>query len=492
MAHFEDLQRCTPFTTEWRNPLAVGWLAKGHSYRSGAADLELANSLWRCRGVLEGPGEFRRCELCEGEEVARGEAGVIFVPGRDALYVAPKLIAHFIRKHGYVPPDEFRAALRDLPEHRNFEATLDLHRVSPRGIQFRPRTDRYDAADIQVLEGLEPVRLRPAMYIGGTNGAGLTHLLFEVVSNSLDEYLRGFANELSVQVDQRGWVTVEDNGRGLPVETHRQTGLSALEVILTKLHSGATLDGHHPHVHLQSSLHGVGLSVVNALSARFEIESRRSGVAYRAAFESGRPIEPLRRVGETSRRGTLIRFLGDDEIFDEGATIDLIQVEERLTQLSWLSGALNVRFQDKHLPHAGGLAGWVRRLAPDVIMETLLEIADSARRVDVALTLAWSPSGKGPRVLSFMNYHPTIDGGSHADGVLSAVTAAASARSPSSERLLAGLVAIVHVGLLDPYFGGPTATSLHVEDVRLAVHEVVTRAINGAPWWWDKLHEVIG
>jgi DNA gyrase subunit B len=270
------------------------------------------------------------------------------------------------------------------------------------------------------------------------------------------------------------------------------TGRSALEVVLTALHSGATFDGHHPHVHLQSSLQGVGLAVVNALSARFEVESRRSGVAYRAAFEAGRMIEPLTRVGETSMKGTRIRFLRDDEIFDEGSTLDLTKVEARLTELSWLSGALNVRFQDKHLPHAGGLAGWVRRLAPDVITETLLEIADSARRVDVALTLAWSPSGNGPRVMSFVNYHPTIDGGSHAEGVLSAVTAAASARSPSSDRLLAGLVAIVHVGLLDPDFGGPNTTSLHVEDVRLAVHEVVTRAINNAPWWWDKLHEVIG
>jgi hypothetical protein len=492
MAHFEDLQRCTPFTMEWRNPLAVGWLAKGHSYRNGAADLELANSLWRCRGVLEGPGEFRRCELCEGEEVARGEAGVIFVPGRDALYVAPKLIAHFIRKHGYVPPDEFSAALRDLPEPRNREAALDFHRVNPHGIRPRPKTGRYDAADIRVLEGLEPVRVRPGMYIGRTNGDGLAHLLFEVVSNGFDEYLRGFANELSVQVDQRGWVTVEDNGRGIPVEIHGMTGRSALEVVLTALHSGATFDGHHPHVHLQSSLQGVGLAVVNALSARFEVESRRSGVAYRAAFEAGRLIEPLTRVGETSMKGTRIRFLRDDEIFDEGSTLDLTKVEARLTELSWLSGALNVRFQDKHLPHAGGLAGWVRRLAPDVITETLLEIADSARRVDVALTLAWSPSGNGPRVMSFVNYHPTIDGGSHAEGVLSAVTAAASARSPSSDRLLAGLVAIVHVGLLDPDFGGPNTTSLHVEDVRLAVHEVVTRAINNAPWWWDKLHEVIG
>jgi hypothetical protein len=493
MAYFEDLQPCTPFAAEWKNPLAVGWLTKGHAYRRGARDHQLARQLTLLANgsVLEADTEFRRCELCGPDEIARGSSGVILVPSREALYVAPRLIEHFIRKHGYLPPEELTRALRELPRQRDFEAALDLHRVRPRGIQFSP-ADSDGYSDITVLEGLEPVRVRPAMYIGSTGAAGLTHLLFEVVSNSFDEYLRGFASKLRVEVDQRGWVIVEDDGRGIPVDERPGAGITALEAIFTRLHSGSTLDGHRPHVHIQPGPYGVGIAPVNALCARLEVESRRSGSAYRAAFEAGVLVEPLRCVGDTPKRGTLIRFLPDDEIFDEGAAIDLRKVEDRLHQLSWLASGLEVSFQQKLIPHAGGLPGWVKRLAPDVITETLLEVRDTSRRVDVVLTLGWSPNSTGTRVVSFVNYQPTIDGGSHAEGVVAAVAAAASARNTPREKLLEGLVAVVHIGLLDAAFGGPTTTLLHMDEARQAVEEVVTRAINEAPWWWDRLHEAIG
>lgn len=347
--------------------------------------------------------------------------------------------------------------------------------------------ERYDARDIEVLDGLESVRRRPGMYIGSTDGQGLAHMLFEIIGNSLDEYLAGFARRLSVDVDDRGWVSVEDDGRGIPIEEP-----STLEAIFTQLHAGATLDDHHPHVHITENLRGVGLAPVNALCSRLEVESRRSGTAHRAVFAFGRIIEPVKSLGPTNARGTLIRYLPDDEIFDEGARLDFTEVEQRLLQVARLCPHLDLVLQGRSLKQPEGLPGWVRELAPDAVKETALSAIGKVNEVEVEVALAWSPSGTAPRVLSFVNYYRTTQAGSHEQGLISAVRSSVPrAKDGIKEQVLAGLVAVVHVGMLHPSFRGPTRAALQVDAARVAVHEVVTRAIKDAPWWWDRLHEVL-
>lgn len=489
MPWFEDLQPCTAFPGEWRNLVAVGWLAKGHEFAKGEPDVELLQGLARAGGWQPpgAPTGRHVCDLCPEPTVARSGTGALFVPGDGVLYVAPRLIAHYVRKHGYAPPPAFRRALLEGPRPYEpaYRAAIGHH------FDLEP-VEQYAARDIEVLDGLESVRRRPGMYIGSSDGHGLAHMFFEIVANSLDEYLAGFARQLRVQFDDRGWVSVEDDGRGIPIEQGGMDGTSALEAIFTQLHYGATLDGHHPHVHIRQGLKGVGIAAVNALCSRLEVESRRSGVAYRAAFACGRVVEPLRSAGPTTARGTLIRYLADDEIFEGDARLDAKEVELRLRELARLCPQLELFLQAQSLKSPAGLPGWVLELAPDVVKETALSAVGRVDDVDVEVALAWSPSGAAPQVRSYVNYYRTQQAGSHEQGLISAVRHAVPRASQGiQDKVLAGLVAVVHVGLLDPRFKGPTRAALEVDAARVAVHDIVSRAISNAPWWWDRLHETL-
>ena len=263
-----------------------------------------------------------------------------------------------------------------------------------------------------------------------------------------------------------------------------------LELIFRRLHFEPTLDGHEEHVHVTSGLTGVGLAAVNSVCERFEVESRRSGVAFKVAFERGQVVEPLTEVGRTHLRGTVIRYRPDSQIFSSEAVYDLPTIRSRLVQLAGLCPKLELSFQGASLHRPKGLTGWVRELAPDVVKETELFATGVVDDVRVEAALAWSPSGKAPRILSFANCSETSQAGSHADGLKSAVRSVPP--KESKKQVVNGLVAVVHVYLLHPKFKGPTRAELHVDAARVAVREVVKRAIKDAPWWWDRVHEAIG
>lgn len=344
------------------------------------------------------------------------------------------------------------------------------------------------------MEGLEAIRLRPAMYLGSTGSDGHRAMLLEVVDNSLDEYVRGFASRIQIDVDDGGWVTIEDDGRGIPVDPTQQN-LSALELIFTRLNTpGRRLDEAplQPHIHVRNMLSGgVGIAAVNAVCARMEVVSRRSGVAYRAAFECGRVVEPLARVGETASRGTAIHYQPDELIFDTDARLDLREVERRLTEIAWLCPKLDVIFQGRSLQRPEGLPGWVRKLAPDAIAETALSAIGTLEDVDVEVAFAWSRSRTSRLLRSFVNHEETT-GGSHEVGLLAAIESAALQRRRPKEEVLTGLVAVVHVGMKYPQLDGrPGQRTLEEDEASRAVSEVVTRAIAAAPWWWDRLAECL-
>jgi DNA gyrase subunit B len=228
---------------------------------------------------------------------------------------------------------------------------------------------KYTAKDIEVLEGLEPVRARPAMYIGGTDARGYHHLLWEVVDNSVDEAINGHANRIEVVLDKdRKGATVTDNGRGIPIDKHPKFKRTALELILTTLHAGGKFGRESYKV--SGGLHGVGASVVNALSEELTARVRRDGVEYEQSFSRGKPRSQLKKVGKATRRGTVIHFRPDPKIFGDKLELEPPRVKERLEAHSYLHRGLRVAFKDERtgeeveFEHPGGIAEYlVRRVS---------------------------------------------------------------------------------------------------------------------------------
>ena len=223
----------------------------------------------------------------------------------------------------------------------------------------------YNASDIQVLEGLEAVRKRPGMYIGTTGPRGLHHLVFEIVDNSIDEAVAGYCDEIEVTINQDNKITVQDNGRGIPVDIHPKMGIPALEVILTTLHSGAKFGGSGYTI--SGGLHGVGLSVVNALSSELSIEVARNGETYLQVYRRGKPATPLQVNGASSFNGTKITFIPDPEIFEE-IMFSMDIIAQRLQELSFLNKGIRVILRDqrtgqeKQFYHTGGIKDYVAYL----------------------------------------------------------------------------------------------------------------------------------
>jgi len=325
-------------------------------------------------------------------------------------------------------------------------------------------TDDYSAMQIQVLSSVEAVRKRPGMYVGDTRGDGLYHLLWEVIGNVIDLHLRRDATELHVDITEDSWVTIRDDGPGIPV-CPVTTGESVLECVLTKLHAGATYDGHYPHVHICPGLVGVGLVVVNALSRRLEVETTVDGTRWAMRFERGVPTSPLRRLGPTSIDGTLIRFQPDPSIF-ESTELDVERVRARLQQLAWLNPFLGIWFQERTLKARGGVRRWAESLAAsrgDVLAR--YSTCQNRDGVYVDLALAWT-NGDDLDVRCFVNANETRSG-THVAGMWRGLarvarTLGAPDRPAENARkvLGRGLVAIVHVGLFGPQFASPTRDHL--------------------------------
>jgi DNA gyrase subunit B/topoisomerase-4 subunit B len=351
----------------------------------------------------------------------------------------------------------------------------------------------YTAESITVLEGLEAVRRRPGMYIGGVDKAGFHHLLWEIVDNSIDEVMNGHASRILVKLDRDSrTVSVSDNGRGIPVDTHAKTGLSALEVIFTTLHAGGKFDADSYKV--AGGLHGVGASVVNALSSSLVAEVRRDGRTYTQKFRRGKPVGPISQDNAPVRgTGTTVTFTPDTEIFRDQA-FDRDLIAERLDVKAFLNRGLVIQFADEaaggatvEFRHDGGVADFldmVNRTREDVRVGALpfvLERDEDDLRLALALT--WTES-TDEVVRSFVNTIPTRDGGTHEQGLRKAVGAAVrkymethdllkKGMDIKEEDIREGLVAVLSVFVHEPQFQGQTKDRLNNTEVRGLVETMV-------------------
>jgi len=347
---------------------------------------------------------------------------------------------------------------------------------------------RYDATSIKVLGDLEAVRKRPAMYIGSTGQMGLHHLVWEVVDNSVDEASDGYSDKIDVTVHSDNSVTVVDNGRGIPVGIHKEEGRSAAEVVMTVLHAGGKFDTQSYKT--SGGLHGVGVSVVNALSEWLELEIWRDGDTWEQSYERGKPTAPLKKTGKTTHRGTKITFLPDKKIFDS-IEFNYDTLAQRLRELSFLNKGLTIRLKDERsdkqaeFHYTGGIAEFVKHLNKnkDVLHPT--PIYAEAQRDDVHLEFALQYNdGYAETVFSFANNINTVDGGTHLSGFRSALTRAINQfgqnqglfkdvkENLQGEDVREGLVAVISVKLPQPQFEGQTKGKLN-SDIQSTVASFV-------------------
>ena len=340
------------------------------------------------------------------------------------------------------------------------------------------KQQEYGASQIQVLEGLEAVRKRPGMYIGSTGPRGLHHLVYEIVDNSIDEALQGYCDRIYVSLNEDGSVTVKDDGRGIPVETHPKTGKSTLETVLTVLHAGGKFGGGGYKV--SGGLHGVGISVVNALSKWLVADVYRNGKIYRQTYEKGITTSPLEVVGESHHTGTIINFMPDETIFDE-IEFKYETLEHRLRELSFLNKGVKIVFEDKRegserkkeFHYEGGLVEFVKYLNKtktpihDDIVHIDKKIGDSI--VEIAMQYT---DGYTENIYSFANNIDTHEGGTHLAGFKSALTKTVNEYAKrnklikenegnlTGEDRREGLTAVISVKLPEPQFEGQTKTKL--------------------------------
>ncbi len=347
----------------------------------------------------------------------------------------------------------------------------------------------YTAEDIRVLDGLEAVRRRPGMYIGSTDQQGLHHLLYEIVYNSIDEAMAGYCTRCQVTIHRDNSVTVTDNGRGIPVDIHPVTNVSALETVMTRLHAGAKFGGRTYSV--SSGLHGVGASVVNALSAWLVVEVRRQGKVYRQEYQCGQPVSELKVLGDTAESGTTITFLADSQIFGE-IDYDFDTVRQRLRELAFLNKNLEISLKDERSDREltflfeGGIASLVSRFNKDrqVLNREPVYIAGASNSTQVEVALQYN-DGFAEATLSFANCVNTIDGGSHLTGFRSALTRVLNDYARKNkllkdsepnligEDVRDGLTAVISVRLAEPQFEGQTKAKLGNPEVKSVVEAVV-------------------
>ena len=342
---------------------------------------------------------------------------------------------------------------------------------------------QYDAAQIQVLEGLEAVRKRPGMYIGSTGARGLHHLVYEIVDNSVDEALAGYCTTIKVTINKDNSITVEDDGRGMPVDKHPKLKIPAVEVIHTVLHAGGKFGGGGYKV--SGGLHGVGASVVNALSTHMEVEIRRNGKIYKQCYERGKTVTPLEVIGDSKKTGSKTSFWPDPEIF-ETTIFDFDTLEHRLREMAFLNKGIKIIFKDERegkkrsetYHYEGGIKEFVKfqnqnkdAIHPDVIY---FEVVRDTCEVEIAMQYTESYN---ELVLGYANNINTTDGGTHIVGFKSALTRIFNDYGKkakilkendtlSGEDVREGLTAIVSVKLAEPQFEGQTKAKLGNPDMR--------------------------
>src|SRR5436190_706828 len=359
---------------------------------------------------------------------------------------------------------------------------------------------KYDAKSIKVLGGLEAVRLRPAMYIGSTGEMGLHHLVWEVVDNSVDEAMAGFADEINVTVHADNSVTVVDNGRGIPVDMHATEKRPAAEVVLTVLHAGGKFDSDTYKV--SGGLHGVGVSVVNALSDWLELEIQRDGAVWEQTYEKGKPTSKLKQTGKTRKTGTKVTFHPDGTIFDK-TVFSYDTLATRLREYAFLNKGLKVTLTDERAEKSaefrftGGIAEFVKHLnrGKETLHDSPIYMEGKRGSLEIEIALQYNDT-YGENVFAFANTINTVDGGTHLSGFRSALTRTinnfASANGMLKEQkdevsitgddVREGLVAVVSVRLPQPQFEGQTKGKLN-SDIKGDVEQIVNERLGE---WFDK------
>ncbi len=352
----------------------------------------------------------------------------------------------------------------------------------------------YGAEQIKVLEGMQAVRRRPGMYIGSTSAHGLHHCLYEVVDNAVDEAMNGYCDRIKVTLSSDGSASVEDNGRGIPVDIHPQLGIPAIEVALTRLHAGSKFENGAYKV--SGGLHGVGVSAVNALSEFLEITVKTNGGIHYIKFERGETVVPLRRLGDTDEHGTLVRFKPDETIFEE-TRFDFDTVSMRLRELAFLNRGLEIILKDERSERTvvyrfeGGIEEYVRLLNKnkDPLHKDPIYGATSRDDVDIEFAFQYN-DGYAENILSFANTIRNTEGGTHESGFKTALTRVindygrkagvlkASDSNLSGEDIREGIVAIISVKVRDPQFEGQTKTKLGNSEVAGIVSAAVSEILN--------------
>lgn len=351
----------------------------------------------------------------------------------------------------------------------------------------------YDASSITILEGLSAVRKRPAMYIGSTDVHGLHHLVYEVVDNSIDEAMAGYCSRITVKLHMDNSITVMDNGRGIPVDIHPKEKISAVQVVMTKLHAGGKFDNNAYKV--SGGLHGVGVSCVNALSESLEVIIRRDGKRYRQMYSRGVPQSPLEELGDSDSHGTTVRFKPDEEIF-ETVEFSYETLSKRFEELAYLNKGLEIEFVDErngqsHLYHAeGGLKQFVRDMnSGEGGIHAIVDGFGEADKVVVEFAMQYN-AGYKENILTFANNIRTKEGGTHLVGFRTALTRAVNSYITNSELgkkmkvkltgddLREGLAAVISVKLPQPQFEGQTKTKLGNSEISGIVSSLVYDRLN--------------
>ena len=353
----------------------------------------------------------------------------------------------------------------------------------------------YGADQIQILEGLEAVRKRPGMYIGSTSSKGLHHLVYEIVDNAVDEALAGFCNTVEVYINEDNSITVRDNGRGIPVGINKKKGIPAVEVVFTILHAGGKFGGGGYKV--SGGLHGVGASVVNALSTWLEVDIFHEGKIYRQRYERGKVMYPLKVVGDTDRRGTEVRFLPDPTIFEE-TVFDFSVLKQRLREMAFLTKDLKIVLTDRRpeeevsmtFHYEGGIREYVEYLnkSKEVLYSEVIYCEGKKGDVFVEVALQHNDS-YNEGVYSFVNNITTPEGGTHLAGFRSALTKTFNdyarknkllkdnEQNLTGDDIREGLVAIVSIKIPEPQFEGQTKQKLGNSEARGAVDSVVSEQL---------------
>ena len=368
----------------------------------------------------------------------------------------------------------------------------------------------YDGSDIQVLEGLEAVRLRPGMYVGGTDKGALHHLVWEIVDNSIDEALAGHCTEINVAITADNEITVQDNGRGIPVDIHDATGLSTVETVFTLLHAGGKFGGGGYKV--SGGLHGVGASVVNALSEYLEVTVNRNGNQYFQRFEKGDSIKPLDVIGTSKSNGTFVRFKPDSTIFDETIVYEYEILQRRIRELAFLNKGLRISIEDQRFDEErkdeyyaeGGISEYVSYLnkGKEVLHDEIIQAEGEIDGIQVEVAMQYTTGFAEGKIYSYANNINTQGGGTHDSGFRSALTRVVNKFAKemnvlkgddtlTGDDIREGLVAIISVKHPDPDFKGQTKDQLSNSEVRKITDNIFAAAFERFMLEQPKIAKVI-